>query len=129
FGLTGPDSHIINGHVPVKQIKGESPVRCGGKLLSIDGGFSKPYQKTTGIAGYTLTYNSYGMVLVAHEPFKSMMDAVTEETDVHSNKILEERVVKRKLVRDTDTGVKLAEDIKDLEALMEAYKKGIIPEA
>ena len=85
FGLTGPDSHIINGHVPVKQIKGESPVRCGGKLLSIDGGFSKPYQKTTGIAGYTLTYNSYGMVLVAHEPFKSMMDAVTEETDVHSN--------------------------------------------
>lgn len=128
FGLTGPDSHIINGHVPVKQIKGESPVRCGGKLLSIDGGFSKPYQKTTGIAGYTLTYNSYGMVLVAHEPFKSMMDAVKEETDVHSNKILEERVVKRKLVRDTDTGVKIAEDIKDLEALMEAYKKGIIPE-
>ena len=69
------------------------------------------------------------MVLEAHEPFKSMMDAVTEETDVHSNKILEERVVKRKLVRDTDTGAKLAEDIKDLEALMEAYKKGIIPEA
>ena len=68
------------------------------------------------------------MVLVAHEPFKSMMDAVKDETDVHSNKILEERVVKRKLVRDTDTGVKIAEDIKDLEALMEAYKKGIIPE-
>lgn len=129
FGLEGDDAHIVNGHVPVKQIKGESPVRCKGKLLSIDGGFSKPYQKTTGIAGYTLTYNSYGMVLVAHQPFKSMMDAVEKETDVHSNKILEERVFKRKLVKDTDVGRQLKEDIKDLEELLDAYKKGLLPEA
>ena len=84
FGLDAKDSHIINGHMPVKVSKGETPVKCNGKLLIIDGGFSKAYQKVTGIAGYTLVYNSYGLMLVAHEPFVSVEEAVVKETDIHS---------------------------------------------
>ncbi len=128
FGLTPEESHIINGHVPVKVTKGESPIKCGGRVLTIDGGFSKAYQKSTGTAGYTLTYNSYGMVLVSHEPFTSIEDAIERETDVLSHRILEEGVDKRKLVKDTETGKELKESIKELEELLEAYKKGIISE-
>lgn len=128
FDLVGPDVRVINGHMPVKAPKGESPVKCGGKLLIIDGGFSKAYQSTTGIAGYTLTYNSYGIVLVAHEPFTSIADALRDEKDVHSHKILEEHVTHRKLVKNTDTGLELIESLKELEKLLEAYRKGLLPE-
>lgn len=128
FGLEGEDTRIINGHMPVATPKGESPVKCGGKLLVIDGGFSKAYQSTTGIAGYTLTYNSYGIVLVAHEPFTSINDALRDEKDVHSHKILEEHVTQRKLVKNTDVGEELIESLKELQKLLDAYRKGILPE-
>ncbi|MCR4955499.1 MAG: fructose-1,6-bisphosphatase [Lachnospiraceae bacterium] len=131
FGLCGDgdECHIINGHMPVKVTKGESPVKCGGKVLTIDGGFSKAYQGTTGIAGYTLTYNSYGMVLVSHEPFTSIEDAVEKETDVFSHQVLAVHATKRRLVKDTDTGRELAQNMKDLEKLLEAYRYGKLPEA
>ncbi len=129
FGLYGEECHIINGHVPVKVAKGESPVKCGGKVLTIDGGFSKAYQPQTGIAGYTLTYNSYGMVLVSHDPFTSIEDAIEKETDIHSHQVLVEQVTKRKLVKDTDTGRELAQMVDDLEKLLEAYRYGKLPEA
>ncbi|MBE5906157.1 MAG: fructose-1,6-bisphosphatase, partial [Lachnospiraceae bacterium] len=129
FGLSGEESHIINGHVPVKAVKGESPVKCGGRVLSIDGGFSKAYQKQTGIAGYTLTYNSYGMVLVSHDPFTSIEDAIEKETDVHSHQVLVKHTTRRKLVKDTDIGRELAQNIEDLNELLEAYRYGKLPEA
>ena len=96
--------HIVNGHMPVKFKKGESPIKGNGKLLIIDGGFSKAYQKTTGIAGYTLIYNSYGLRLVTHEPFESLEKAIIEETDIHSNITVVQLVNERRLVADTDVG-------------------------
>lgn len=130
FGLQDDgESHIINGHVPVKVTKGESPVKCGGKVLTIDGGFSKAYQKQTGIAGYTLTYNSYGMALVAHDPFTSIEDAIEKETDVHSHQVLVKNTPRRKLVKDTDIGKELAQNIEDLSELLDAYRYGLLPEA
>lgn len=128
FGMDPNGGYIINGHVPVESKRGESPIKGGGKLLMIDGGFSKAYQPKTGIAGYTLTSNSYGIVLVAHEPFESVEKAVKLETDVHSHKILEENVAKRKLVMDTDDGIVMKETIEDLEHLLSAYREGIIKE-
>lgn len=127
FGLTGENSHIISGHIPVKFKAGESPIKSNGKLLIIDGGLSKSYQKTTGIAGYTLIYNSYGLVLVAHEPFNSTQEAIRKETDLHSSKQIVEKV-ERKNICDTDIGVELKKQIKDLEVLLKAYKQGIIKE-
>ena len=129
FGLSSNRSHIINGHIPVESKKGESPVKCNGKLLIIDGGFSKAYQPKTGIAGYTLIYNSYGMVLAAHEPFESVEKAVLEESDIHSHTVLVEQVVKRKTVADTDVGKEIKENIRDLEELLKAYREGTIVEA
>ncbi|MGI6019877.1 MAG: fructose-1,6-bisphosphatase [Lachnospiraceae bacterium] len=128
FGLSGQGSHIINGHVPVRAIEGESPLKCGGKVLTIDGGFSRAYQPKTGIAGYTLVNNSYGILLVAHDPFESRESAIVKETDVHSHEIEVEMVVGRKLVKDTDIGEKISQDIEDLTVLLEAYRKGMIPE-
>lgn len=128
FGLDPAESHIVNGHMPVQLKKGESPVKCGGKVLVIDGGFSKAYQKQTGIAGYTLIYNSYGLRLVAHEPFESAEAAIANETDIHSDTIVVERVVERKMVGDTDTGVELRERVEELEALLKAYREGEISE-
>jgi fructose-1,6-bisphosphatase-3 len=104
FGLDPGTCHIINGHVPVKVSKGESPLKAGGKLLVIDGGFSKAYQKQTGIAGYTLIYNSYGLMLAAHEPFESTQKAIEEEADIHSQTQILEQTTSRKFVRDTDQG-------------------------
>ena len=127
FGL-GKHAHIVNGHVPVKQKKGESPVKCGGKVLVIDGGFSKAYQGTTGIAGYTLIYNSYGMRLVAHKPFTSTEDAIDRETDIHSEKISVMLAPHRMYVADTDTGKKLQERIEELKELLTAYRSGLIAE-
>ena len=128
FGLPAEGTHIINGHVPVKSKNGENPIKCGGKVLVIDGGFSKAYQKETGIAGYTLIYNSYGLILAAHEPFESTEAAIEKESDIHSDSIIVKRVVQRKLVGDTDIGRELKEQIADLERLLEAYRSGRITE-
>ena len=128
FGLPVQGAHIINGHIPVIVKKGESPVKCGGKLLVIDGGFSKAYQPKTGIAGYTLIYNSCGLVLAAHEPFTSMEDTVLNETCIHSHIVMEQNVVKRKTVNDTDTGKVLRENIAELEELLQAYRSGMLVE-
>lgn len=128
FGLDGEESHIINGHVPVKSKSGENPVKCGGKVLVIDGGFSRAYQKETGIAGYTLIYNSYGLILAAHEPFESRAAAIEQESDIYSEDIIVKRTSSRKLVGDTDTGQQLKEKIADLEQLLKAYRDGRIAE-
>ena len=128
FGLDPEDSHIINGHVPVHQGEGESPVKCGGKVIVIDGGFCKAYQKVTGIAGYTLIYNSYGLLLAAHEPFTSKEAAVSREIDIASNQVAVRYTSKRRLVGDTDNGKALRERIEELTRLLDAYRKGIIKE-
>ena len=111
FGLENEDAHIINGHVPVKCKDGENPVKCGGKVLVIDGGFSKAYQKETGIAGYTLIYNSYGLILAAHKPFESTEAAIEKESDIHSDSTVVKRTLERKKVEDTDVGKELKEQI------------------
>ena len=129
FGLNPSCSHVINGHMPVQLKKGEEPIYCGGKLLIIDGGFSKAYQKQTGIAGYTLVFNSYGLRLVAHEPFESMEAAVEKESDIHSDITVVELMPSRRSVGDTDAGKELKERIEDLEKLLAAYREGAIVEA
>ena len=128
FGLPEEGTHIINGHVPVKSKNGENPIKCNGKVLVIDGGFSRAYQKETGIAGYTLIYNSYGLILAAHEPFESTEAAIEKESDIHSESIIVKRVSNRKLVGDTDVGCQLKTKIRDLEMLLEAYHTGKIVE-
>lgn len=128
FGLDTANAHIINGHVPVEQIHGESPIKCGGKLLVIDGGFSKAYHKKTGNAGYTLVCNSRGMRLVAHKPFESTREAIINETDIVSEAIVVEKFPYRKLVNDTDIGTTLRERIYYLEQLLEAYEEGVLAE-
>lgn len=128
FNLDPEISHIINGHVPVKQKKGESPVKCNGKLFIIDGGFSRAYQSTTGIAGYTLISDSYGIRLVYHEPFTSKEDAIRKGSDIKSAVYIEERTTRRLAVADTDTGVKLRAQIAELELLLRAYRDGLIRE-
>lgn len=125
FGIDPEKGHIICGHIPVKFKSGESPIKANGKLLIIDGGLSKSYQKTTGIAGYTLIYNSYGLMLAEHEPFTSTNDAILKETDLHSSKVIVEKV-ERKKIKDTDIGLELEEQIENLKRLLQAYKKGII---
>ena len=128
FGLNEEHSHIVNGHVPVELKKGESPVKCGGKLLIIDGGFSKAYQDKTGIAGYTLVVNSHGMRLVAHEPFESTEAAILHESDIFSDSIIIETKSTRQKISDTDIGTELRESIHQLEELLQAYRDGIINE-
>ena len=128
FGLDTHKSHIINGHVPVELKKGESPIKCDGKLLIIDGGFSKAYQSKTGIAGYTLVANSHGMRLVAHEPFESTEAAILHESDIFSDSTVVEVAANRIRVSDTDIGRELRESIKQLELLLQAYRDGSIVE-
>lgn len=128
FGLDTESSHIINGHVPVELKKGETPIKCGGKLLIIDGGFSKAYQGKTGIAGYTLVENSHGMNLVAHKPFESTEAAIRDETDIVSDTIIVETAKRRILVADTDIGAELKQSIAHLEKLLEAYMDGTLIE-
>ena len=128
FGMDPETSRIVCGHIPVKVKDGEDPVKCGGKLLIIDGGFSKAYQPKTGIAGYTLIYNSYGLVLAAHEPFESVEKAVSDGNDIVSHTILVQHVVRRKTVADTDNGKVMRENIRDLENLLRAYREGTIVE-
>jgi len=128
FGLEGEHCHIINGHVPVKSKKGESPIKGGGKLLVIDGGFCKAYQGTTGIAGYTLIYNSECLRLVSHEPFAGRANAIRENRDIGSTSQIFERMDKRQKIADTDIGRSLQEQIDDLLALLSAFRSGAIAE-
>lgn len=128
FGLESRDAHIVNGHVPVEQIHGESPVKCGGRLLIIDGGFAKAYQAKTGIAGYTLVCNSRGMELAAHEPFESARAVIANESDLFSHSVDVEVFPQRKLVADTDVGQDIRERIYYLEELLEAYRNGAVME-
>lgn len=128
FGLEGDRVHIVNGHVPVHRMRGESPVKANGKVIIIDGGFSKAYRSRTGIAGYTLTYNSYGLTLTAHEPFVSPEKAIREEIDIVSKREAVEYLDKRMLIGDTDRGAKMRERIADIRELIAAYQSGEIAE-
>ncbi len=128
FDLNPETSHIINGHVPVKEKNGENPVKAQNRLIVIDGGFSKAYQSETGLAGYTLIYNSYGLKLVSHKPFQDVKNAIENCIDIHSSTRIVKRVLQRKRVKDTDIGAKLESQIDDLYELLEAYKKGFIKE-
>lgn len=122
FGLYSESSHIINGHTPVRTSKGEHPVRANGKLLVIDGGFCKSYHKTTGIAGYTLIFNSHGIRIKSHQPFQSVYAALTENKDIESKSELVETESERLMVRNTDNGKKIKEDIEGLKMLLRAYR-------
>jgi fructose-1,6-bisphosphatase-3 len=126
FGLNSEISHIINGHTPIKVSKGESPLKANNRLIVIDGGFCRAYQKTTGIAGYTLIYNSHGMRLKAHQPFESIEKVLTENKDIESTSNFFEMEKKRVMVKDTDNGREILENIRDLELLLMAYRQGII---
>lgn len=128
FGIDNPHSHIINGHVPVKTIKGEQPVKANGKMLVIDGGFSRAYQPETGIAGYTLVFHSRALQLVQHEPFESRQKAIEEGLDIKSNSFLVEFNTQRMLVKDTDKGKELRKQIEELKQLLAAYRLGLIKE-
>ena len=128
FGLSPHQGHLINGHVPVRQTSGESPVKAGGKLFVIDGGLSRAYQSRTGIAGYTLIYNSHGYLLTAHQPFSSKEDAVTKGTDIVSRPVAVSHCRERLLVRDTDTGLLLSRQIEELTRLVQAYRQGTLRE-
>lgn len=128
FGVKGQHRHIINGHVPVRVGKGENPIKAGGKLMVIDGGFAKAYHDTTGIAGYTLVYHSRGFQLVQHEPFSSTEEAILNGTDIRSTTQIVELTGHRAMVADTDIGRELREQIVDLENLLFAYRRGIIKE-
>ena len=128
FGVTGKNRHIINGHVPVHASKGENPIKAGGRLMVIDGGFSEAYHSETGIAGYTLIYHSRGFQLVQHEPFTSTQDAISRGTDIKSTTQIVEMSAHRMLVADTDKGAELREQINDLRQLLHAYRHGIIKE-
>ena len=128
FGLSFEDSHIVNGHVPVRLRAGESPIKCNGKVLLIDGGFSEPYQQMTGIAGYTLIYNAQGLFLAAHEPFVTTEQAILQEADIVSNREIVSLAKTRRLVRDTGNGKNMAIRIEELKQLVCAYRKGLIKE-
>ncbi len=128
FGLDYNTGHIINGHVPVKVKKGESPVKAKGKIFVIDGGFARAYQKETGIAGYTLIYNSQGMHLASHEPFTSTQNAIEEEKDILSTITIVERTKRRQIISETDIGSELQGQINDLRQLLEAYRNGLVKE-
>ena len=128
FELDPETGRIINGHIPVRTIKGETPIRAEGKRFVIDGGFSKPYQEKTGIAGYTLIYNSHGIQLVEHESFESREQAILSGSDIHNRTLLEDFSRHRIRVRDTDRGKELLQQVSNLQHLLAAYQTGIIKE-
>ena len=128
FGLEGPHCHIINGHIPVKAKKGESPVKGGGKLIVIDGGFCKAYQPTSGIAGYTLIYNSRFMRIVSHQPFAGKRAAIRENHDIANDSLIFERMEHRVKIAETDMGRTLKEQADDLRRLLQAYRSGAFSE-
>ncbi len=128
FEVKGANRHIINGHVPVHVASGENPIKANGKLMVIDGGFSQAYHKETGIAGYTLVYHSRGFQLVQHAPFTSTTEAIEKGTDIKSTIQIVEMSAHRMLVADTDKGIELRQQIKDLEELLFAYRHGFLTE-
>ena len=128
FGLHGPHCHIINGHVPVKVRKGESPIKGGGKLIVIDGGFSKAYQPTSGIAGYTLIFNSRQLRIVSHQPFTGKYNALHKNDDIENESVIFEKLETRMLVSQTDEGAELQTLADDLTLLLEAYRTGAVTE-
>ena len=129
FEVDGKNRHIINGHVPVHASRGENPIKANGKLMVIDGGFSEAYHKETGIAGYTLVYHSRGFELVQHAPFMSTEQGILKGTDIKSTTQIVEMMGHRAMVRDTDIGMSLREQIADLERLLKAYRRGLIKES
>ena len=128
FGLDRDSGRIINGHTPAKAVKGENPVKAGGKLFIIDGGFCKAYQKTTGIAGYTLIYNSHGLRLKSHRPFEGVGKVLSDNADMESSSIPVERFPHRRYIADTDEGRELQLRREALQALLAAYRDGRLPE-
>ncbi len=128
FGLKGPHCHIINGHIPVQAKKGESPIKGGGKLLVIDGGFSKAYQSTSGIAGYTLIFSSRHLRMVSHQPFTSRYDAINHNDDIANDSVIFEKMEHRLKVAETDEGRALQAQVDDLKDLLEAYRTGAVTE-
>lgn len=128
FGLSGEYSHIINGHVPVRSKDGENPIKADGRLIVIDGGFCKVYQPQTGIAGYTLIYNSHGIRITSHEPFAGVEDAIRYNKDILSTSVIFETRESRIKIADTDDGDRIREDIADLKQLLKAYRTGLIKE-
>ncbi|MGE1061609.1 fructose-1,6-bisphosphatase [Megasphaera paucivorans] len=128
FGIDSPQGHIINGHTPVKVVQGESPIRAGGKVLCIDGGFCRAYQSSTGIAGYTLIFNSHGMRIKAHYPFKDVHQVLMTNADIGSDSTQVEMEPQRVMIGDTDNGKKILTMIEDLKALLCAYRNGLILE-
>ena len=128
FGLEGPHCHIINGHIPVKAKKGESPIKGGGKLIVIDGGFCKAYQPTSGIAGYTLIYDSRKIRIVSHQPFEGREKAILENHDIHNESLIFERLESRMKIAETDSGRQLQAQVDDLRDLLCAYMSGAVTE-
>ena len=128
FGLEGPHCHIINGHIPVKTKKGESPIKGGGKLIVIDGGFCKAYQPTSGIAGYTLIYNSKNIRIVSHQPFAGREEAILHNHDIANDSVIFERMENRVKIAETDIGLELKRQADDLRRLLEAYRSGAVTE-
>ena len=128
FGLVGTHCHIVNGHVPVKAKKGESPIKGGGKLLVIDGGFSRAYQPTSGIAGYTLIFNSRHFRIVSHQPFAGRKEALKRNRDIDNDSLIFETLEKRMKVAQTDEGVDLQAQVDDLVRLIQAYRSGDVAE-
>jgi fructose-1,6-bisphosphatase-3 len=128
FSLDGKHSHIINGHVPVRTTKGESPIKGGGKLIVIDGGFSKAYQSTSGIAGYTLIFNTYNIRIVSHRPFAGRKEALFNNYDIANNSMVFERMDSRMKISETDNGRVLQAQADDLRRLLLAYRTGAVTE-
>lgn len=128
FGLTGDHCHIINGHVPVKAKKGESPIKGGGKLIVIDGGFCKAYQPTSGIAGYTLIFNSRNLRIISHEPFEGRRKAIHDNHDIANESIIFEKMQSRIKISQTDQGRELQSRVDDLMMLLDAYRSGAVKE-
>lgn len=126
FQVKGRHRHIINGHVPVRAGKGESPIKAGGRMMVIDGGFAKAYHSKTGIAGYTLVYHSRGFDLVQHAPFMGRAEAVRTGADIQSTTHLVEMTGRREMVADTDKGLQIRAQISDLKNLLIAYRKGLL---
>lgn len=128
FGLAGPHCHIVNGHIPVKAKKGESPIKASGKLIVIDGGFCKAYQPTSGIAGYTLIYSSHNMRIVSHQPFSGRQDAVRNDHDIANHTLVFEHMENRVKIAQTDQGRQLQARVNDLRMLLRAYRSGAVTE-
>ena len=128
FGLDQTHCHIVNGHVPVRAVEGETPLKGSGRMIRIDGGFCRAYHEKTGIAGYTLVYNSRGLSLRAHQPFETMEKAIRENLDIVSSVDMFETTEKRALVGDTDEGRRLAANVQDLKLLVAAYQMGLVKE-